>query len=176
MMRKFKSIAAVFVLGLGLSTAAYALPLVGFDAAINVPVPTGDYSDVSKTGFGGSVEAFAGLPMLPLQIGGRVAYNRFGQKFGDGSSQFVEVLPSVRYGIGLPLGLLSFFGQFGAGMYAWSSDQKILGVKYKDNGTEFGISAGVGATAMNFMVMPMYHLMFDDNKTSYVSFNVGMKF
>lgn len=175
-MRKFMHFATVLVLGLGLSAAANALPLVGFDAAVNVPVPTGDYSNVSKTGFGGSLEAFAGIPLLPVQIGGRVAYNHFGQKMGDGNSQFVEVLPSVRYGLGLPLGLLSVFGQLGAGAYIWSTDQKYLGIKYKDNGTEFGISAGLGVTAMNFMVMPMYHLMFDDDKTSYVSFNVGMKF
>jgi hypothetical protein len=176
MKRNLARYAAVFVLGLGISTASQALPLIGFDAAVTVPVPTGDFSDVGKTGIGGSVEAFAGIPMLPFQFGGRVAYNHFSHKVGDGNTQIIEVLPSVRYGFGLPLGLLSFFGQFGAGAYIWNSDQKILGIKYKDNGTEFGISAGVGVTAMNFMFMPMYHLMFDDGNTSYVSLNVGMKF
>ena len=176
MKRNLVRFAAIFVFAIGISTSAQALPLIGFDAAVTVPVPTGDFADVAKTGIGGSVEAFAGIPMLPFQFGGRIAYNHFSHDVGDGNTQIIEVLPSLRYGFGLPLGLLSFFGQFGAGAYIWNSDQKILGVKYKDDGADFGISAGVGVTAMSFMVMPMYHLMFNDDNTSYVSLNVGMKF
>jgi hypothetical protein len=156
--------------------AAHAIPGISFDAALAVPFPTGDFADNAKTGIGAGVEAFAGLPMIPLKIGARAAYNRFSYKTGSGNTQIIEVLPSVRYELGLPLGILRFFGQFGAGLYTSMNTVKILGVETKKTENEFGLSVGVGASAMNFMVMPMYHLMFDDNKTSYVSLNVGMRF
>ncbi len=114
--------------------------------------------------------------MLPLKVGGRVAYNRFGHDIGDGNTSIVELLPSVRYELGLPLGIFKVFGQVGAGLFNWRSTVKVGGFEFKDDGTEFGMSFGVGASAMNFMVMPMYEVMFDDNNTSFISLNVGMRF
>jgi hypothetical protein len=143
---------------------------------VNVTAPTGDFGDATETGFGGAFEAFAGLPMMPLKIGGRVAYNRFGHKVGDGSSSFLEIQPSVRYGFGLPLGVFSFFGQFGVGIYNWKTEVKAGGFSFDDSGTDFGLSLGIGANAMNFFVMPMYNMVFDDNDTSYFSFNIGASF
>lgn len=175
-MRRLLTIVAILVFGIGMCGAVGALPGIGLDAAVTVPVPLGDFADAAKTGFGGSLEAFAGLPMLPLKIGGRVAYDRFSHEVGDGHTSFIEVLPSVRYGFGLPMGLVSVFAQFGAGMYIWNSETKTAGQTLKDDGTEFGLSAGVGATVMNFMFMPMYHVMFDEDRSSYLSLNVGMTF
>jgi hypothetical protein len=156
--------------------AAHALPLISFDAALAVPFPTGDFADAAKTGIGAGVEVFAGLPLLPFKIGGRAAYNRFSCKTWSGNTQIIEVLPTVRYELGLPLGILNFFGQLGAGLYTSMNTVKILGVETKKTESNFGLSVGVGASAMNFMVMPMYEIMFDDNKTSFVSLNVGMRF
>ena len=168
-------LAAIAVLAFTALPAA-ALPGLSIDAAVSVPLPTGDFADAAKTGIGGGVDVFAGLPMLPLKVGGRIAYNRFGHDIGDGNTSIIEVLPSVRYELGLPMGIFRMFGQVGAGLYNWRSTVKVGGFEVDDDGTEFGMSFGVGATAMNFMVMPMYEVMFDDNNTSFISLNVGMRF
>ena len=176
-MKRALVFAVVLVFAAGLCAASYALPGLSLDAAVSVPFPTGDFGDAAKTGIGAGVDVFAGLPMLPFKIGGRVAYNRFAQKVGSGNTQIIEVLPSVRYELGLPLGVLRFFGQVGAGLYSSMNDTKIPGLlDVKKTENKFGLAVGVGASAMSFMVMPMYHIMFDDNKTSYISLNVGMRF
>lgn len=168
--------AAVLAFAAGLCAASYALPGLSLDAAVSVPFPTGDFGDAAKTGIGAGVDVFAGLPMLPLKIGGRVAYNRFTQKVGDGNTQIIEVLPSVRYELGLPLGVLRFFGQVGAGLYSSINTTKILNVETKKTENKFGLAVGVGASAMSFMVMPMYEIIFSDPNSSFVSLNVGMRF
>ncbi|MHB9027296.1 MAG: outer membrane beta-barrel protein [Candidatus Latescibacterota bacterium] len=175
-MKMFSRIAASAALLLGFAAAAQAIPGLSMDAAVNVAAPSGDFADGSETGFGGAFEAFAGIPLFPLKFGGRVAYNRFGHKFGDGSYSILEVQPSVRYGFGLPLGVFSFFGQFGVGIYNWSSEVKAPGFSVKDSGTDFGVSLGLGANVMNLFLMPMYNVIFDNNDTSYFSFNIGATF
>ena len=175
-MKRVLVLAAVLALTAGIG-AAYALPGVSVDAAVAVPIPVGDFSDIAKTGIGAGADVFAGLPMLPLKLGGRVAYNRFSHKVGSGNTQIIEVLPSVRYElVGLPLGVFNFFGQFGAGLYTSMNTTKILGVETKKTENKFGLAIGVGASAMSFMLMPMYHIIFSDKNTSFVSLNVGMKF
>jgi hypothetical protein len=175
-MKRVLVLAVVLALTAGIG-AAFALPGVSVDAAISVPFPTGDFADGNKTGIGAGVDVFAGLPLLPLKLGGRVAYDRFAHKVGSGNTQIIEVLPSVRYElVGLPLGVFNFFGQLGAGLYTSMNTTKILGVETKKTENKFGLSVGVGASAMSFMVMPMYHIIFSDKNTSYISLNVGMRF
>jgi hypothetical protein len=174
-MKRTVVFAAALLLSFGIGTS-HALPGISIDAGISVPAPTGDFADAAKTGIGAEAEAFAGLPMLPFKVGCRAAYSRFGHDVGGGNTQITEILPSIRYELGLPLGIFSLFGQFGAGYYHWKSTAKIGGVDFTDDGKEFGISAGVGASAMNVMIMPMYHRMFDNAKTSYISLDVGMRF
>jgi opacity protein-like surface antigen len=175
-MKMFAGIAASALLILGFAMGAAAFPALSMDAAVNIPVPTGDFADGNKTGIGGAFEAFAGLPMMPLKLGGRVAYNRFGHEVGDGNTSIIEIQPSVRYEFGLPMGVFSFFGQFGVGLYNWKSKVEIGNFSAEDSGTDFGISLGLGAKAMSFFAMPMYNMIFDDNDTSYFSFNIGMNF
>lgn len=175
-MKKVLVLAAALGCFICIIPAAHALPLISFDAALAVPFPTGDFADSVKTGIGANVEAFASLPMIPLKIGARAAYNRFSHKAGSGNTQIIEVLPTVRYELGLPLGILNFFGQLGAGLYTSVNTVKILGIKTKKTESNFGLSVGIGASAMNFMVMPMYEIMFSDPNTSFVSLNVGMRF
>ncbi len=175
-MKGLRGITASTALFLCMAAAAHAFPGLSMDIAVNAHAPVGDFSDGAETGFGGAFEAFAGLPMLPLKFGGRVAYNRFGHQYNDGSSSVIEILPSMRYGFGLPLGVMSFFGQLGAGAYHWKYELKSPGVSIKTDDTKFGVSLGIGANAMNLLVLPMYHVMFDDDKTSYFSFNIGASF
>jgi len=175
-MKKFAGIAASALLFLGFAESASAFPALSMDAAVNVSAPAGDFADDVESGIGGAFEAFAGLPAVPLKIGGRAAYNRFGHKFGDGNASIIEIQPSVRYGFGLPAGILSFFGQFGAGIYNWKREVKAGGFSAEDSGTDFGLSIGVGANAMSFIVMPMYNVIFDDNHTSFFSINLGVTF
>jgi hypothetical protein len=175
-MKRALVLAAILALAVPVGVV-YALPGLSVDAAVSVPFPTGDFGDAAKTGIGAGVDVFAGLPMLPLKLGGRVAYNRFTHKVGDGNTQIIEVLPSVRYELGLPLGVLRFFGQAGVGLYSSINTVKVLGVDTKKTENKFGLAVGVGASAMSFMVMPMYEIMFSDPKNlSFFSLNVGMRF
>ncbi len=154
------------------------------DVTLNLPLPTGDFADIAKVGYGAGVDAFIGLPMIPIKLGGRVAYNRFGvnDDFDDGGSSTIEILPSARYSIGLPMELLSVFAQIGLGMYKWETETENGNGKEENDGTDFGICVGGGVSGglsgtMSFVVMPLYHIvMTDDDNLTYVSLNVGIRF
>ncbi len=152
------------------------------DVTLNLPLPTGDFADIAKLGYGVGADAFIGLPMIPIKLGGRVAYNRFGvnDDFDDGVSSTIEILPSARYSIGLPMELLSVFAQIGLGMYKWETENG--NGKVENDGTDFGICVGGGVSGglsgtMSFVVMPLYHIvMRDDDDLTYLSLNVGIRF
>ena len=175
-MKKFAGIAVSAMLFFGFTAPVSAFPALSMDAAVNVPAPIGDFADDVESGIGGAFEAFAGLPAVPLKIGGRAAYNRFGHKYGDGNVSIIEIQPSVRYGFGLPAGILSFFGQFGAGIYNWKREVKAGKFSAEDSGTDFGLSIGLGANFVSFFIMPMYNVIFDENHTSFFSINLGVAF
>ena len=163
-----------------------ALAQVNVDVNAGYLMPTGDFADNSKAGFSAGADVFFGLPMLPLEIGGRVAYNYFGaeDKFEDGSTSIIEILPSVRYVLGPPLSPVKIFGQFGAGLYNWKNEFDVKGqiTQTEDDGSDFGICFGVGVRGklgpvMGIMAMPMYHIiMTEDENTTYISLNVGVVF
>jgi len=156
---------------------------ISSDVTFNLPKPSGDFADLYKSGYGAGADVFVGLPLLPIKLGGHVAYNRFSadDEFNDGSSTIIEILPSARYAIGLPMSPIGFFGQFGVGMYNWSNEIEAAGITTKTEGTDFGFAVGVGMTAkipgFGFIVMPMYHaIMTEDDNINYISFNVGLTF
>lgn len=159
---------------------------VAIDATVGYLIPNGDFSDTSDPGFGIGADAFVGLPFIPLEVGGRVSYNRFGASddFKDGNSSFIEILPSVRYIFGPPLSPLKFFGQFGVGMYNWSNEFELKNIKtkLKDDGTDFGFAVGAGVRGKlgplpGIIAMPMYHvIMTEDENTTYISLNLGVAF
>ena len=156
---------------------------ISSDVTFNLPMPSGDFADSFKPGYGAGADVFVGFPLLPIKLGGHVAYNRFSadDKLEDGSSTIIEILPSVRYAVGLPMSPIGFFGQFGVGMYNWSNEIEAGGLTTKTDGTDFGVAVGVGVTAkipgFGFIVMPMYHtIMAEDKNINYVSFNVGLTF
>ncbi len=164
--------------------AAYALPMVTLDAGITLPMPTGDFSDSYKPGFGAAADAFVGIPLTGFQVGGRIGYNRFAadNKFDDGSMGIVEILPSIRYSLSAPLGVMSVFGQLGVGMYNWSSELDTGLATVKKDGTDFGLAIGAGlsgriAPTMKLFIMPMYHtIQTEDKSTTYVTVHLGVMF
>jgi len=146
------------------------------DITASLPVPTGDFADAADAGYGVTGDLFLGLPLLPIKLGGHVGYALFPEKdgAGAGNTTMIEVIPSIRYQLGLPLGIISIWSQLGAGMYRWENDAA--------DGTDLGMSIGLGASVMafpglNIMAMPLYHVVFsEDDKLTYLSFNVGLKF
>ena len=159
-----------------ISGTAYALPGLSIDACFAYPMPTGDFSNSAKPGYGVGGNVFFGLPMIPIKLGGHVAYNSFGEEedIGVGDTTIIEVLPSVRYSLGLPLELVSIFAQLGLGMYKWENDV--------DDGTDFGICIGAGVSVkfmpgMSLVAMPLYNIVkTEDNDLTYLSLNVGVRF
>jgi hypothetical protein len=164
--------------------AAQALPGVTIDAAIALPMPTGDFSDAFKPGFGVAADAFVAIPITGLQVGGHIGYNRFGadDSFDDGNMGVIEILPSVRYTLSAPLGMMRAFGQLGVGVYNWSSELEMGAIKAEDDGTDFGFAIGAGlsgrvAPTMELFIMPMYNsIQTEDESTNYFTVNVGVMF
>ena len=179
-----KTVLAFLILSLGMFAATTATAQISSDVTFNLPMPSGDFADAYKPGFGAGADVFVGLPMVPIKLGGHVAYNRFSadDDFDDGSSTIIEILPSARYTVGLPMSPVGFFGQLGLGMYNWSNEVEAGGVTMEDDGTDFGFAVGIGVTAkflptMGFIVMPMYHtIMTEDENTNYISVNLGLTF
>ena len=170
-------------------TTEAQLNVLDIDVNLSYPMPTGDFADAYKAGFGAGADVFVGLPILPtLKLGGRVAYNRFGVEdiFDGGDMSIIEILPSVRFEISPPLSPVGAFAQFGVGMYNWSSKIEmplISGLpKIEDDGTDFGICVGAGVKlkipgSVGLMAMPLYHIIFtEDENTTYLSLNVGVIF
>jgi hypothetical protein len=146
------------------------------DITASMPVSTGDFADNTDAGYGIAGDIFLGLPLLPIKIGGHVGFEQFAGKDDTGSGDFtiLEIAPSIRYQLGLPLDLVSIWGQLGAGMYRWENDAT--------DGADLGVSFGFGASTrvlpgMNILAMPLYHIVYsDDDKLTYLSLNVGLKF
>lgn len=157
---------------------------VHLDVNAGYQMPTGDFDDSSKPGYGIGADVFAGLPLLPIQVGGRIAYNYFEAEdtFDDGNTSIIEILPSIRYFIAPPLSPVKFFGHLGAGLYNWKSEFNVGRFTSKDDGSDFGICVGAGLQGklgplVGVMVMPLYHIiMTEDTNTTYLSLNVGVIF
>ncbi|MCE5248602.1 porin family protein [bacterium] len=157
--------------------SALALPGLSMEVGVNVPMPSGDFGDVFKTGIGGSANAFVGLPMMPLKFGGHVGYNRFPYKnIDDENFSIIEVVPSARYQMGLPLVGYAFV-QAGVGLFRLSSS--ISGVD-SENKLGFNVGAGAALTllpSLNIFAMPSYTWIDnEDTSTTYITLTVGLSF
>ena len=176
-MKKISVLASALFLSAIFSCTAFALPGVSFDAGVAIPIPTGSFSDAAETGIGVGADAFFGLPMIPIKIGGHVAYNRFDTK-GSGSDTFsmIEILPSVRYSI-FSLPIAQIYAQLGVGYYYFGSS---LSGFESQNKFGFNIGAGVSGMftpTMSFFAMPLFNVVTTDNEnSSYLSVNIGLKF
>ena len=176
----------VAVLATALLVCGSSQAQVSVEITAGYDMPTGDFADNSDPGYGVGGNVFFGLPMIPIEIGGRAAYNYFGASddFGDGQTTIIEILPSVRYVLGFPMSPVKVFGQLGAGMYMWKNEFEVKGfpIKTKDDGSDFGISVGAGVRAKlgplaGLTVLPLYHIIMTEEKnTTYLSLNVGIVF
>ncbi len=178
-------IAAILAAAIALAAGSAGAQL-RIDVTGAYTMPMGDFGDVSTPGFGIGAEVFATLPMLPLELGGRVAYNRFGAEddFDDGSTSIIEILPSARYVFGPPLSPVKIFGQLGVGLYNWNSEFEFKNIDQtmEDDGNDFGVALGLGIRGKvgpipGLIVLPMYHIIFtEDENTNYLALNVGVAF
>jgi len=156
------------------------------DVNVGYVIPTGDFADAATPGFGIGADVFFGLPMFPVELGGRLAYNRFGaeDEFEDGHTSIIEILPSVRYIFGPPLSPVKVFGQLGVGIYSWENEFEFKGISQtiEDDDSDFGIAVGAGVRGKlgpltGIMAMPMYHVIFtEEDNTTYLSLDVGLVF
>ena len=176
-MKKASVLAAVLVITAVSAGTVSALPGLSMDIAFALPVPSGDFGDTAKTGLGASADAFVGIPMIPLKLGGHIGYNQFSMKEKeDENFSTIEVVPSVRYQFGLPIVGYAFL-QAGAGYFQLSSS--VSGVEAQN---KFGFNVSVGAaasflTSMKFFAMPAYTwINTEDTSTSYITFNIGLAF
>jgi hypothetical protein len=176
-MKKISVLASVLFLSAFISSTSYALPGATFDVGVALPIPVGSFSDAAKAGFGVGADAFFGIPMIPIKVGGHVAYNHFAAK-GAGSESFsmIEILPSARYSI-ISLPIAEIYAQAGLGLYHFGSS--ISGFESQN---KFGFNIGAGVSGMftptmSFFAMPLYNLVTTDKEnSSYVSINLGLKF
>lgn len=155
-----------------------------WDVNAGLVLPMGDLGDVTEMGFGIGADAFLWtFDSLPqLQLGGRIAYNMFGEKeyddfFGNTTSDasILEIVPTVRYNFPSS-GSLGFFGQAGVGIFHKSVSVESGGFEADDSETDLGITLGGGVTAaaggLNVIAMPLLHLTGDN----YITLNVGVLF
>lgn len=176
-MKKISIVASALFLSAILSGTAFALPGATFDVGVALPIPVGSFSDAAEAGIGVGADAFFGVPMIPIKVGGHVAYNRFKAK-GAGSETFsmIEILPSARYSI-LSLPIAELYAQLGLGFYHFGSS--LSGFKSQN---KFGFNFGAGVSGMftptmSFFAMPLYNIVTTDTKnSSYLSVNLGLKF
>lgn len=166
------------------AVAGTAAAQISVDATFNLPTPVGDWGDSYDTGYGVGADAFLSLPLIGMSFGGRVAYNRFPASgdFKDGHLSMVELIPSVRYTLTPAVSPLKLYGQFGIGMYRWSSELDAGFGNIKDDNTDYGISIGIGAALkplpmLGLFAMPMYHMvMTDGDNLDYFTINLGVMF
>ncbi|MBN1290565.1 MAG: outer membrane beta-barrel protein [Candidatus Latescibacteria bacterium] len=186
-MKRFSVVMCV-VLGVCMiaTTSDAQFNILDIDVNLSYPMPQGDFADGYKAGFGAGADVFVGLPMLSaLKLGGRVAYNRFGVEdiVDGGNMSIIEILPSARFEISPPMSPVGGFAQLGVGLYNWSSTIEMKGLPdAEDDGADFGICVGAGVKvkipgSVGLMAMPLYHIIFtEDEKTNYLSLNVGVIF
>jgi hypothetical protein len=165
---------SVFALSPCLSSA---LPGLSVDAGPSFTMPLGNFADGADNGWGIAADAFAGIPIMPLKLGGRVAYNKFGvSNYDSDNFSVLEITPSIRYSL-VPLMVMDIFLQAGMGYYRL--DSSLSGFESEN---KYGVNAGIGIhgmalPTMSVFVMPMYNIVFTDNEsTSYLSINAGLKF
>jgi len=157
-------------------TTAVAEAQISTGITVNYTVPRGDFADSSDPGFGAAGEVCVGLPLLPIRIGGHIGFNTFKENDGStsGDTTVLEVMPCIKYQIGLPMEIVAFWGQFGMGVFNWKNDVS--------DGTDMGLSFAVGASAkvtplMSVMIMPTYNIiMAEDDNITYGTVNVGLRF
>jgi hypothetical protein len=161
---------------------------LAYDTAIAYNLPTSDFDDSFKPGFGINSDVFYTLSAIPkLGVGGRFAWSTFGidkneTGFDDGGITFIEMIPSVRYFFTPAQSRFGFFSQAGIGFYKWKLKIESGFGDFADSGTDSGCCFGVGVTGrftdtISFFAMPLFHIVKTENeRTKYYSLDFGVLF
>jgi len=143
-----------------------------------VSLPTSDLSDITNTGFNGTVTVGMTPAMIPLGIRIDGAFNQFDLKdaLGDGSVRFISVTGNLVYKI--PGAMVSPYLIGGAGWYNAKLDVTGLG---NDSENKFGWNVGGGISMplsgfSTFIEARYNYVMTDDPALKFVPITFGIMF
>jgi len=122
------------------ASAQLGLKPISIGIAGGGAMPMSDLSDVSKTGYNGTLAIALKLPMIPVGLRFDGAYNHFGSKLDNSSLNVASVTGNVTYN--LPSIGVSPYVIGGAGMYSSIVTGGTLPSSARSN--DFGWNAGAG--------------------------------
>lgn len=136
----FALVASVVLVSMPASAQLSVLKPISLGIAGGGSLPMSDFSDVSNTGYNGTLALAIKLPMIPVGLRFDGAYNMFGAKVGDGKLHVASLTGNVTYN--LPSIGVSPYVIGGAGMY--SSVASASGLPSSPRANDFGWNAGAG--------------------------------
>lgn len=145
----------------------------------SIVLPMGDFSDISKMGFGGSVN-FGYFFTENIQAGLSAGYLMFGEKEIGVVKSNVSFMPIMATGsyyfmVDKPI---KPYGTIGFGMTMWKTEAKAGGVTFKDDGSKLSWAVGAGADYslndnMNLNLNVKYNSVMEDPALNYIGINIG---
>lgn len=169
------TVAAVAIFGS--NSSAQSTKAVSLGVSLGAAIPTGDFGDVYKTGYNGTVSL--GLNSVGTPLGFRIdgMFNQFSgrddllverpdYRIFSGNANLVYALP----GTGIRPYLIG-----GAGVYGQKAD-----VSGAETATDFGLNGGLGAafplSGFTTFVEARFHHIFSDVATQFVPVTFGISF
>jgi hypothetical protein len=137
-------------------------------AAGTVAFPTGDWSELTDTGWG--VDAFGVFDLMLLTLTVRAGYMSFGGKeFEELGEKFktditvVPVMAGLRWSFGAPVGP-SFYAGLEAGVHNYTTTVEFGGETLpSETETKFAIGPNLGVELAGFDISAFYMLVSDAN-------------
>ena len=136
----FALVASVVLVAMPASAQLSVLKPISLGIAGGGALPMSDFSDVSETGYNGTLALGIKLPVVPVGLRLDGAYNHFGSKVGDGTMNIISGTASLTYS--LPSIGVSPYVIGGAGVY--SSVATASGLPSSARTNDFGWNAGAG--------------------------------
>ncbi|MDQ3674290.1 MAG: porin family protein [Gemmatimonadota bacterium] len=136
----FALVASVVLVSMPASAQLSVLKPISLGIAGGGALPMSDFSDVSNTGYNGTLALGIKLPMIPVGLRFDGALNHFGSKVGDGTLSIISGTANATYN--LPSVGVSPYVIAGAGMY--SSVATASGLPSSARSNDFGWNAGAG--------------------------------
>ncbi len=136
----FALVASVVLVSMPASAQLSVMKPISLGIAGGGSLPMSDFSDVSNTGYNGTLALAIKLPMIPVGLRFDGAYNQFGAKVGNGKLHITSLTGNVTYN--LPSIGVSPYVIGGAGMY--SSVASASGLPSSPRANDFGWNAGAG--------------------------------
>jgi len=141
--------------------------------------PTGDWSEVTSTGYG--VDAFGVFDVVLLTVTARVGYLSFGgeeyQVLGDTYKTTITAVPvmaGLRWDFGLPVGPSIYVGAE-AGIHAFTTTVEVAGETLpSESSTEFAFAPNVGLEFAGFDLSAFYMFVnINDEDANYWGLRLG---